>query len=228
MASGGVDMKENVALFGLSGDPAHKGHLAACEHVLELGYERAWWSIAPANPFKPARGRASYSHRHNLAALLLEEMADPRVQLHDFEVGLKVGLNEEIVRTFILLSMLVSVYGDTCHFTFVMGSDNWKEFHKWGRFEEILQLASILVCNRGDRLEDLLNCPAALALAGFQDNAIDGVVTPGCWRVLANTGHLASSTKIAAEIAAGGVPQDLTERQMDYIRKNQLYGCERN
>lgn len=215
-------MTQHVAILGLSGDPAHLGHLALSQRIRALGYEEVWWSITPANPFKKARGREPYGHRHALANLLVRD-AGPWLQLHDFEAALTDVIEE--VRTETFLTHLRHVYGGAYAFTFVLGSDNWKHFHTWGGCEAVMDLASVLIANRGDEVEELLACPAAEKFRDRQDKGSDGLVAAGCWRLMPEFEHSASSSAITAELAAGLTPDHLTAAQMEYIRRYGLYGA---
>lgn len=209
-----------IALLGLSADPAHLGHLDLSRTVHSLGYQRVWWSITPASPNKRGQGRIPYPHRFALADILLEEHGGPWLQLHDFEAGIHVFTEE--LRTSIVLGHLNKIYGGVFHFTFVIGSDNWKHFHEWGHPELVLKNNAILIANRGDPTEALMETEAAKRFEAEQDKATSGPVTPGCWRIMDDFGHNASSTEIANQLRQGLTPSDLTSRQIDYIKANNL------
>ena len=216
----GEDTRASVALLGLSGDPAHKGHLAVSQSLLMGGASSVWWSIAPANPFKVNRARLSYAHRHALAQILLQEEQVYGVELHDMEAGMQ--LSDEGLRTATFLRNLNKIYGDAYRFTFIMGSDNWMHFHEWGMFDEILDQASLLIFNRGNTIEELLSCPAGVRFAHLQVKGTGSVVPPGQWRLVPEFTHPASSTLVAQEVAETGHSEHLTAGQLAYIKKHGL------
>lgn len=213
-----------VAIFGLSADPCHKGHLAVSHYVHGLGYRQVWWVITPQNPDKHD-ALVPFFHRVELAYILTQNKGD-WLRIRDFEAGMTV-LNERI-RTFTLLTHLKRVYPDT-PFTFVLGADNWADpntgIHTWGHYPELLDLASILVLPRKGWNEQIETCDATRTLGHRRDTTPNlGVVKPGCWGVGTDVPevNLASRT-IRAQLEAGETPHGLSQAQLAYIRENGLY-----
>lgn len=213
-------MRLKIALLGLSGDPAHTGHLAVSQELHNLGFDRVWWSITPQNPFKKGRVREAYAHRDRLARILLQG-CEQWLEVRDFEAGLHIDREE--VRSYAFLTWLTQTY-PIYDFTFVMGADNWKHFHTWGHHTDILaeKLASVLVLPRGEDVPTLLECPAAGQLADHHWTA-GGVPPVGTWMIHPVQLSPASSTQIVADLKAGNVPDALTEAQLAYIRQYELY-----
>jgi nicotinate-nucleotide adenylyltransferase len=206
-----------VAIFGMSADPAHKGHLKIAEALQDLGYERVIFMITPQNPFKRT-AKTHFEHRMALARLLIGRR--PWLELSDAEAWMQV-YGEEL-RTHSMLAHLREIY-PTTPLTFVMGSDNWQHFHEWGRYKDILNFCGILVIPRpgATRLEAT---SAALTLAAQRDTATVGPVTSGYWRVLNDIpGGQASSTQIRRALGTGQPTPWLTPTQLDYIKTHKLY-----
>lgn len=206
-----------VAIFGMSADPAHKGHLKVAEAMQDLGYPRVVWMITPQNPFKRT-AKTSFEHRMTLARLLIGRR--PWLELSDAEAWMQ--LYGEELRTHSMLTHLREIYPNT-PFTFVMGSDNWQHFHEWGKFKEILNLCGILVIPRPGASQ-LQKTPAAQTLAAFADTHTTGPVTQGRWRIMNDIpGGQASSTQIRRALLAKQPTPWLTPAQLEYIKTQRLY-----
>lgn len=206
-----------IAIFGLSANPPHKGHLKVAEAVHDLGYERVVWMLTPQNPIKRTFA-TSFSDRMELARLLIGRRT--WLELSDAEAWMQI-YGEEL-RTHTMLTHLKEIYPGTA-FTFVLGSDNWLHFHQWGKFKDILDLAALLVIPRpgSSRLEHVA---AAQILAARQDKKRDGIVTPGRWRILGDIpGGNASASQIRRALAQKQATPWLTPQQLDYIKARTLY-----
>jgi len=213
-----VDFKHGpVAVLGMSADPAHKGHLRVAEALHALGYERVVLMVTPQNPFKNT-ARTPFEHRMALARLLAGRRT--WLEISDAEAWMQV-LGEEL-RTLHMMTHLREIYPGT-PFTFVMGSDNWQHFHTWGSYADILKTCGILVVPRPGAAA-LHGTEAAKVLAAQEDKAGEGVVPQGRWRVYGDLpGGPASSTQIRRVLASGQSTPWLNEKQLDYIRANNLY-----
>lgn len=208
-----------VAIFGMSADPAHKGHLKVAEALQDMGYPRVVVMITPQNPFKNT-ARTGFEHRMALARLLIGRR--PWLELSDAEAWM--NLYGEELRTHTMLAHMRQIY-PTTPFTFVMGSDNWQHFHEWGKFKEILELCGVLVIPRpgSSKLADTV---AARQLAAWKDPATSGPVTQGKWRIMDDIpGGRASSTQIRRGVSSGEFSPWLTKAQIEYIKKYGLYGA---
>jgi nicotinate-nucleotide adenylyltransferase len=207
-----------VAIFGMSADPAHKGHLKVAEALQDMGYARVVWLITPQNPFKRT-ARTSFEHRMAMARLLIGRR--PWLELSDAEGWMQV-YGEEL-RTHTMMSHLREIY-PTTPFTFVMGSDNWQHFHEWGKYREIFELCGVLVVPRPGAAQ-LRNTTAAQLLNSLEDRRKTGPVSQGYWRILDDIpGGQASSTQIRRALAEGKPTPWLTAAQLAYIQRHQLYG----
>lgn len=207
-----------VAIYGMSADPAHKGHLKVAESVMEMGYSRVVLMLTPQNPLKQTTP-TPFVHRMELARRLVGRRT--WLELSDAEAWMQLYGDE--LRTHTMFSQLRKIYPDT-PFTFIIGSDNWMHFHTWGRFREILDLCAILIIPRpgGGNMEA---APAAIALKSLKDTATTGPVTQGTWRVMEDMpGGNASAKQIRQKLSAGeDVSRWLTADQIDYIAIHNLY-----
>lgn len=206
-----------VAIFGMSADPAHKGHLKIAETLHNMGYSRVLFMITPQNPFKKT-SKTSFEHRMALARLLIGRRQ--WLELSDAEAWMQI-YGEEL-RTHSMLTHMRQIYPNT-PFTFVMGSDNWQHFHEWGKYKDLLNLCALLIIPRPGSTR-LGNTIAAQTLSHLQDHNPTGPVRQGHWRFYPTMpGGPASATQIRRAILTGTSSKWLNNQQKEYIRLHNLY-----
>lgn len=122
-----------IGLLGGSFDPAHGGHVNITRAALRsVGVDRIWWLVSPGNPLKPdapapladrlARARAVMRH--------------PRVVVTDIEARLGTRLTADTIDA--LRRRFPGV-----RFVWLMGADNLAQFHRWGRWHDIVRTVPI-------------------------------------------------------------------------------------
>ncbi len=142
-----------VGLLGGSFDPAHEGHvMITCEALKRMGLDRVWWLVSPGNPLK-ARQPAPMAARLARARAL---MRDPRVEVTDLEARLGTVYTADTVKR------LQEIYPGVA-FVWLMGADNLVQFHKWGRWREIMERVPVGVLARpGSGLKARLSVAAQI------------------------------------------------------------------
>lgn len=127
-----------IGLLGGSFDPAHEGHVHITREALKrIGIDRVWWLVSPGNPLK-ARQPAPMADRLTHARALI---CDPRVVVTDLEARLGT------VYTADTIARLQAIYPGVA-FVWLMGADNLVQFHKWGRWREIMAMVPVAVLAR--------------------------------------------------------------------------------
>jgi nicotinate-nucleotide adenylyltransferase len=128
-----------VGLLGGSFDPAHEGHAHITREALKrIGVDRVWWLVSPGNPLKP-RAPAPLAERMARARAVLG--GDPRVVVTDLEARLGTRATADT------LARLRALYPGVS-FVWLMGSDNLIQFHRWGRWRQILAMVPVGVLAR--------------------------------------------------------------------------------
>jgi nicotinate-nucleotide adenylyltransferase len=123
-----------VGLFGGSFDPPHAGHVHVSREALKrLGLDRVWWLVSPGNPLKD-RGPAPLERRMAAARALVSH---PRVIVTDIEARLGTRYTGETIEA------LIERYPGV-RFVWLMGADNLAQFHRWQRWDWIMQHGSDL------------------------------------------------------------------------------------
>lgn len=181
-----------IGLLGGSFDPAHEGHVHITREALKrLGLDRVWWLVSPGNPLK-ARQPAPMATRIAQARRVLRD--DPRVEVSDLETRLGTRY------TYDTIAKLRELYPQV-HFVWLMGADNLAQFHRWGRWREIMGLLPVAVTARPGANMAGLRSKAARQQAGDRLKRADLLAgaSPVAWTFLAMPMNGASSSAIRAK-----------------------------
>lgn len=127
-----------VGLLGGSFDPAHEGHVHITREALKrMGLDQVWWLVTPANPLK-ARQPAPLADRIGRARAV---MRHPRVKITALEDALGTRATADTI------DRLRAIYPGVT-FVWLMGADNLVQFHRWGRWRDILRSVAVGVLAR--------------------------------------------------------------------------------
>jgi nicotinate-nucleotide adenylyltransferase len=127
-----------IGLLGGSFDPTHEGHVHITREALKrMGLDQVWWLVSPGNPLK-SRQPAPMVDRLARAAQL---MRDPRVRITALESALGTRATADTI------DRLKSIYPGVT-FVWLMGADNLVQFHRWGRWRDILRAVAVGVLAR--------------------------------------------------------------------------------
>ena len=127
-----------IGLLGGSFDPAHEGHVHITREALKrMGLDQVWWLVSPGNPLK-ARQPAPMGDRLGRARQVMQH---PKVKITALEERLGTRA------TFDTISRLTAIYPGVT-FVWLMGADNLRQFHRWGRWRDILRSVAVGVLAR--------------------------------------------------------------------------------
>ena len=217
--------KQKVGLFGLSGNPTHKGHLAAARAAKEvLGLDAVWLMINPHNPLKDPSVYASYEHREHLARLEVTNLAHSEswLQVSDYEKRLRDRKipNETIT----MLQYFEHEYPDL-EPVWLMGADNLATIHTWGgEWNRILEEYTVAVFSREGNNGAAQNSVTARAYRDEQVPAHELLgAGRGYWSFIDAVAHSASSTEIRKQVLTGQHSEHISEQSREYILQNGLY-----
>ncbi|MBA4325348.1 MAG: nicotinate-nucleotide adenylyltransferase [Rhodobacter sp.] len=127
-----------IGLLGGSFDPAHEGHAHITREALKrMGLDQVWWLVTPANPLKP-RQPAPMADRLARAQAV---MRHPRVKITALEAVLGTRATADTI------DRLRAIYPGVT-FVWLMGADNLVQFHRWGRWRDILRSVAVGVLAR--------------------------------------------------------------------------------
>lgn len=188
-----------IGVLGGTFDPPHTGHLIVAQDAwAALGLERVLFIPAAVPPHKRGRVVAPAAARHAMLAAATAD--DPRFGVCDIELR-RAGPSYTVDT----LRELRAKDPDGSLF-FLMGADQFREFHTWREPHEIARLAEVVVLSR----------------------AGDGAVVSGAdipVRRLAVTRIDISATEIRRRVAAGEPIRYLVPPAVEaIIRREGLYG----
>ncbi len=137
-------MMKRIGVFGGSFNPIHNGHIALARQLRQAaGLDEVWLMVSPQNPLKQGRTDLLDDQlRYLLARLAL--YGEEGIVASDYELHLP-----RPSYTWNTLQHLRADYPD-CHFTLLIGGDNWQGFHRWYRAEDILREYQVVVYPRSE------------------------------------------------------------------------------
>lgn len=135
------ELKKTVTgVYGGSFNPIHVGHTSMASEMLRRGVvEEMWLVVSPQNPLKDS-GLWDDDFRLSLARLAVQDITG--VEVSDIEFFLPKP--NYMVTT---LETLSARFPDR-EFVLIIGMDNWDCFHRWYRWEDILQRYRVVVLPR--------------------------------------------------------------------------------
>ena len=221
----------NVAIFGGTFDPIHRGHLAVAHAARErFDLKRIYFVPADIPPHKQKLVISPYHHRYAMAALATagEKEFIPSLMEAPGEEALRPpSFSIETVRRF------RSFLPRSDRLFFLIGIDAFQDIAKWREPEALLREAEFIVAARpGFSLADVANAlPESLRPAkdvtqpvAKQPASCDLVLGGVTLHLLADTHENVSATQVRAAAAAGrAVSRWLPDSVAEYIRKTHLY-----
>jgi nicotinate-nucleotide adenylyltransferase len=220
----------NIALFGGTFDPIHRGHIEVARAAARrFNLKEVRFVPASAPPHKQGQPYSDYAHRYAMVALATaDERGFVPSLLEAPEEGRDASYSVETVRR------VLATLGKSDRLFFIIGIDAFLEIATWREPDELLRLAEFIVASRpGFSMADLAAAlpesirpnekvrkafarrPAktgTLALGGVTLHVLDEVRVP------------LSSTRIRAAAAQGrNLARDVGPAVAAYIKKTHLY-----
>ncbi|MFC2104157.1 nicotinate (nicotinamide) nucleotide adenylyltransferase [Bacteroidota bacterium] len=130
-----------IGLFFGSFNPIHIGHLAIANYMVEYSdLDEIWFVISPQNPLKKKNTLLNEYDRLKMVELALNN--DQKLKPTDIEFSLP-----KPSYTIDTLTHLTE-RNPKNKFILIAGTDNFKTFHKWKNYEEILKQYQLYVYPR--------------------------------------------------------------------------------
>ena len=161
---------KRTGIYGGSFNPVHIGHTQLAGWLVARGYvDELWLLVTPQNPLKRVAGLLPDDIRFWLTKLGLEELRNDR------SFGVRLTKSRLQVKDTEFHMPRPSYMADTLamlrhrykrrEFVLIIGSDNWLEFDKWKRPDEILQHHRVVIFPRDGYEVDAASLPVGVTLA---------------------------------------------------------------
>ncbi|WP_193072652.1 nicotinate-nucleotide adenylyltransferase [Pseudomonas sp. FME51] len=210
-------MTLRVGLLGGTFDPIHFGHLRSAVEVREYLALDELRLIPNATP--PHRDSPGASAQQRLEMVCLATAADASLLVDDCELQ-----RDRPSYTVDTLESLRAELGAEATLFLIVGWDAFSGLPGWHRWEEILQLASLVVLQRPEQDQELPEVLKDLLAARSVGDASAMQATHGEILCLAQTPLAISATHIRSLIQAGRSPRFLLpDSVLGYIETKGLY-----
>jgi len=131
-----------VGILGGTFDPPHLAHLRIAEEALEaFSLNEVWFCPAFDPPHRKEKPKADFEERLHMTSLAVEN--NPAFKVIDIERG------ESPSYTIITLQKLKKLFPKV-NFYLIIGWDSFLELPSWYRYQELIDLAELIVCTRGN------------------------------------------------------------------------------
>ena len=155
-----------IGIFGGSFNPIHLGHTALAAYICEQGLvDEVWLMVSPQNPLKQDLTLLDENERLAMARLAVAPY--PMLRACDFEFTLP-----RPSYTYHTLQALRTAYPDH-EFSLIIGEDNWNNFHRWYRGDDIVRETPIIVYPRSSENSEHSESTKELSTFNFQFSILE-------------------------------------------------------
>jgi nicotinate-nucleotide adenylyltransferase len=223
----------NLALFGGTFDPIHRGHVVVAR-AAAAKFQLKQVRFVPADipPLKQRMPITSYYHRYAMVSLALAGEKDFVPSLLEAP-DLDRGSNRQPSYSIETVRRVKKALGKSDHLYFLIGMDAFKDIAKWYKPEELLAECDFIVAARpGYSLADVASSlpgklrPNAAVTKLFRGEKMAGplVLQGATLHMLPETHENVSATQIRAAVGRGGALKRLVpDAVAEYIHKEHLY-----
>ncbi len=209
-----------IGILGGTFDPIHYGHIRPALEVKQaLGLGKL---LLMPNHIAP------HKQVNTSTAQRLEMVAQVCSQFEGFELCDIEAKRETPSYTVVTLKELQTLYPNDELF-FIMGMDSFIQLNTWYQWQQLFELANIVVCRRprwqlapNHPMQQVLNARGASVTSLVNTTPL--TPTHGRIVIVDIKEQDISSTQIRQQLAAGEIPQDaLLPVTLNYIQKQRLY-----
>jgi nicotinate-nucleotide adenylyltransferase len=206
-----------IGIFGGTFDPIHIGHLrVALELKQQLKFDEMRLLPCYLPPHRPTPG-ASAAQRVAMLDIALQHCPELQIDTRELQ-------RDKPSYTYDTLCELRAEVGEQVSVSVCMGVDSFVTLNYWHRWDELLQLAHIVVVARPGWDVPAVGAVAELLQTQRYDLAVIAQQPAGGVVLLEQRLLPISATEIRAQISAGNSPQFLVpDGVWNYIRAQKLY-----
>ena len=212
-----------LAILGGSFDPVHAGHLAIGEFVCRTLQPTQLRLVPTGMSRQKLAARAMPEHRIAMLSLAFRErVGQVRLVIDDQEIRrAEVGIASYSVDT---LANLRYEYGADAALVLVIGADQLLQLQTWKNWEQLFDLAHILVMSRPGATLDNLDDRVAYEFGRRTKALTEFKNSPAGFTFLCDTLDIdMSSTRIRDQLATQTKPAAVPPDVLDYILQHHLY-----
>jgi nicotinate-nucleotide adenylyltransferase len=224
----------NIALFGGTFDPIHRGHVVVARAAAtKFALKQVCFVPADVPPHKQKTPVLSFYHRYAMVALALAGEKTFVPSLLEAPDAASGDSRRKPSYTIDTVRRVKAKLGKSDHLYFLIGMDAFKDIGKWYEAEALLGECDFIVAARpGYSLADVASSlpaklrPGAAVTKLFRKQKMEGpLVLPGATlHMLPETHENVSATQIRAAVDRDGALKRLVpDAVAEYIQKEQLY-----
>lgn len=210
-----------TGILGGTFNPIHNAHLSIAEASLEsCRLDRVLFLPAAIPPHKDVAEEVSFDHRFNMVELAIEK--NPKFMASDLETK-RPGASYSVDT----LAQLRQLYPDD-EFYFIIGLDSFRDITTWKNYQQLFELANIIVASRPGPGDDdpLQLLPVAIKNQFcYDERSLKLRHKSGRELIFINDTRFAiSSTSIRENVATGqSINNIVPPPVISYIEENRLY-----
>lgn len=132
---------KRIGLFGGSFDPVHNGHIEAVNSFLNSGLiHKVWILLTPDPPHKTDQKKTDFEHRYNMLKLAFQKSDNTKIS----------DIEKDLPKPSYTLQTIHHLKKKYPRYTFFLclGEDSLQSFHKWHKYEEIIEECTLMVVDR--------------------------------------------------------------------------------
>jgi len=224
----------NIALFGGTFDPIHRGHLVVARAAAaKFQLKQIWFVPADIPPHKQKSPLTPFEHRYAMVALGLAGEKDFLPSLLEAPDQAIPESKRKPSYTIQTVRRIKQTLGKSDRLYFLIGMDAFRDIATWYKAEELLTECDFIVAARpGYSLADVASAlpeklrPQSSVTKLFRKEAMDGtlVLRGATLHMLPETHENVSATQIRAAVDRGGaLKRLLPDLVAEYIKKEGLY-----
>ena len=151
-----------IGIFGGSFNPIHVGHIALARQLKTLaGLDEVWLMVSPQNPLKQGNTDLLDDQlRYQLA----------RLALHGEDGIVACNYELHLPKPSYTWNTLEHLHQDFPQHTFLLliGGDNWQNFYRWYRAEDIMREHAIVIYPRRGYQTDQATLPSSVRVVNTE------------------------------------------------------------
>jgi nicotinate-nucleotide adenylyltransferase len=224
----------NIALFGGTFDPIHRGHVIVAQAAIaRLGLKQVWFVPADIPPHKQKTHITSFYHRYAMVSLALAGEKDLVPSLLEAPEVDGEGGERSPSYSIDTVRRVKKTLGKGDRLYFLIGMDAFQDIAKWHKSEDLLAECDFIVAARpgfsladvASSLPEKLRPPAAVTRLFRKEKMAGPLVLPGATlHMLPETHENISATQIRGAVDRGAALKRLVPDPVaEYIQKQRLY-----